>query len=248
METKVTVTVGQEAASEPLPVLTVEGFATNAFGMALLTLESWEAVKTVRSERPLVAVLPGNKLDQVRLHEAVPTHCVVTKEVILLHKKSELDGEQKRFAKTVTIINHMAHPQAAVLNLAHGAQDIKLETRYNYQLFGDFFGDTAPPTQLWNNESLRQTFQSTVDAWHVKGSYNFQWISLRFHKDTNKATVMLRADEPARRDLLRNSGRNLIFIRERQVEHGGPKDYVPVWLQHQQDGGAPLGQSQCDCE
>ena len=241
METKVTVKVGSADVSAPLPTLTVEGFATNAQGLALLTLDSWEKVKTVRSQGPLVAILPGDKRDMVAMHSAVPPNCAVVREVILAQKPRGPDGEEKKFAKTVTIINHMEDPTAAVLNIEHGGQNIKLDTAYNHQLFADYFGDTAPPTQGWNNADLKQTFEGAVAAWKTGGNYTFQWITLRYHRDTNKATVMIRADEVARKELLRHSGKNLVFVRERQVANGKTPEYVPIWLQGQETCGPPLG-------
>ena len=116
-----------------------------------------------------------------------------------------------------------------------------MKMAFEYQMFLDMYEDTASAAQSWTNHDLKLTIDTATQSWAIPGKYAIQWQSLRYHSDTKRVSVVVRADKQARTAILKNSGKALVYSREPQSEGATEREYVAIWLQANQQRGTPQG-------
>ena len=237
LKTAVTVTLkGKDEGT--LPMIMASDVVDGAHGVALITWDSWLKMESTRSEKPLLVILPGHKVDVIPTVSAIEKNRLKLAEVILEPAK-ESGTPVKPFSKRVTIVNHTRCPDY-VFDLQHGGQPIQITPALECQVFADLYEDTASPAQDWTPGGLRRTYQNTLQSWEIKGEYACQWPTIRYVKEASRSTVIIRADKQARHCLLVLSGKGLIFTRERQAKEE-VLGYAAIWLQTASHQGTPSG-------
>ena len=133
-----------QGSQEELPCLGAEDFAGEAYGYTMLAWESWTASQGVRSKRGLIALLPGDKSKQVQLIIGSDPARVVTKEMVLELPARTGQAQARRFAKTVTIVNHTLDPSTPTYEVKHRSEEVTLHMAYAHLIMLDLFSDMAP--------------------------------------------------------------------------------------------------------
>ena len=219
--------------SEDLKHLTTGDFAHQAKGFAMLAWESWIDLNEISSDHPLIAVLPGNRSEQIQAQTGVSSARIVTCEVALCQPlEEESRREQRFFAKVVTMVNHTKNMAEPTFMVEHEGQNIEMAPAYKCKVYADYWADLAPHHLEWSHKAVRQAMANALEAMKVKGGYQTQWPTFRLDSSGSKATVLIAADEKAREQLLRLSGVDtLIFTREHQEGKATPPpEYCPVWV------------------
>ena len=238
MVTDLSVKIG-EGQHQNLESLPADTFAEGATGYSLLAWETWEQVAKIRSPKPLIAILPGRRKQQMTEQHGLPADIIRESEVVMRHPDNP--SEDKQFIKGVTIVNHTAEDQKCLFDLKHQGREIAIKPAFAHLVLVDLYQDMAANTQQWDNASIRLTLESAVTGWGVTKDFAWQWPTLKYFKEQGRASVMIRATADARMALLKNSGVSSIFTRER-VEQGTKTEYVVVWhLPNSSAQGKPLG-------
>ena len=210
-----------QAGKIDLPCLGAEDFAPEAHGYALVSWETWTKASAVRSQKGLLALLPGDKLKQANAVLGDDGNRVVLKELVLQVPESGRQDGGRRFAKLVTMVNHTVDPSTPVYEVKHKSEEVHLTMAYESLILLDLFTDMAPASQDWSSGGVKLTFEGALAAWKTKGNYMAQWATLRHDRDGQKSTVSVRCDPEARAHLLHSSGLGaIVFDREHPAFKG----------------------------
>ena len=208
----------QDAADTVLKQLPNEQFAQGAIGFTLFSWDTWTGKAHLRSEKPLLSVLPGRRKAQVMASSQFQETYVSEHELVMVTPQTETsagigDG-QKRFTKVVTMVDHTSGDTRAVCEVDHRGVKIQMQPAFEHQLFVDLYEDSVMRTQDWSQKGLRLTVETGIQAWQIKEGYEVQWPTLRYQAVTARVSVVVRASPLARVALLKVSGKGLLYVRE----------------------------------
>ena len=231
--------VGQEGARQTLKALTVDHFSNTATGYSLLAWSTWEEKRDVVSTRPLFAVLPGRRKEQVLAYKLHTSEDIIEIDAVMEQTMMKPGEPVKQFAKMITIVLHSKEEQYRKPILHHHARKIDIQPQNQFELLLDYYYDQAPQTQDWTSRGLKEVFQRALQTWKLDEGCTPQWPTLRNNHDVGRTTVVVRCGAPQREVILRKSGTCSVFSRERVEPSRSP--YAVVWLLCAGEKGTPQG-------
>ena len=217
-------------AREPMKPLNVELFAQGATGYCLLAWESWQEKRHVVSEKLLLAIIPGQKKQQILAYGLHPEPLIEEKEVVFKAPTGHAEDPWNYFVKKVTVVVHMTVEKKIDYKLLHHGQTIQLTLQHAKEVLVDLYADSTAQSQVWTNAGMKATIKAGLQSWSIHDTVNVQWATLRCHEDTARATVLVRCGDPQRIVMLRRSGTALLYTRERVNDPSVP-EYTTVWMQ-----------------